>query len=163
MRIAEETPDRLTLEEKPWVIGGVLAFLIVVLLLIALLNLGSNNWLALGMTLAAALLGGAFVAFVRRVIVIFDRTAGAVVIRTASVMGQTEATYPLSDIRGASVQTSVSRTSNKGTGRNTVSKTHRPVLHLPGGDIPLTEVYSGGDSADRMAEAVIRWLGLPAA
>ncbi|MCX7288686.1 MAG: hypothetical protein NTW20_14330 [Rhodobacterales bacterium] len=161
MRIVEETPDRLTLEDRPWVLGTVLAIVILVMALIALLTVAENIWLGLGMALGAALFGAAFVAFVRRVIVIFDRRAGAVVIRTASLTGQTEATHPLADIRGAGVDTSISRSTSQGSGRSSVSTTHRTILHLPDGDVPLTEVYSGGDAAARMAEAVNRWLGTP--
>jgi hypothetical protein len=156
MKIAEDTPDRLTLESRPWVLGSVLALVILLMLAIALASLAESLWLAFGMTLGAGLFGVCFVAFVRRVIVIFDRTAGAVVIRTASLLGQTERTLRLADIHEAAVDTSISRSTG---GRSTVSRTHRPVLRTPEGEVPLTQVYSGGDGAARMAEAINRWLG----
>jgi hypothetical protein len=158
MKIAEETPDRLTLESKPWVLGSVLALVILVMLAIALATVAENAWLALGMALGAGLFGICFVVFVRRVIVIFDRPAGAVVIRSASLLGQTERTLPLADIREAAVDTSVSR-STRSNGRVSVSHTHRPVLRTAEGEVPLTDIHSGGDGAARMAEAINRWLG----
>jgi hypothetical protein len=162
MRIAEETPVRLTLESRPWVLGSVLALVILLMLAIALATVAQNGWLALGMALGAGLFGICFVVFVRRVIVIFDRAAGAVVIRSASLLGQTERTLPLAEIREAAVDTSISRSTGS-NGRSTVSRTHRPVLRTPGGEVPLTEVYSGGDGAGRMAESINRWLGAAAA
>lgn len=158
MRVAEDRPDRLTLEARPWVLGSVLAGVILLFCAIALATFKENVWLGFGMLLGAALFGAAFLAFVRRVIVIFDRTAGAVVIRTASVLGQTERTLPLADIRKAVIETSISRSTSSSGGRSTVSRTHRPVLDTAAGAVPLTEVYSGGNGADLVADAVNRWL-----
>jgi hypothetical protein len=157
MRISDETPDRLTLESRPWVLGSVLIGVILVMVTVALSNLRAEPWLALGMFLGVCLIGVAFVVFVRRVIVIFDRKAGAVVIRTASLMGQSEKTLPLADITGVVVETSISR-SSRSNGRRTVSRTHRPVLETTSGPFPLTEVFSGGNGAARIAETLNRWL-----
>jgi hypothetical protein len=163
MRIANETPDRLTLEARPWVLGSILVIVILFMTLIALLTIRENIWLGLGMALGAGLFGLCFVVFVQRVIVIFDRPAGAVVIRTASLMGQGEETHALANIREAVVDTSISHNSGSGSGSGRVSRTHRPVLRLAaGGEVPLTQIYSGGDGAAQMAEAINRWLGHPA-
>jgi hypothetical protein len=158
MRIAETTPDRLTLEARPWVLGAILIAVILFMLLLAWGTLAEAPWLALGMALGAGLFGLAFVVFVRRVLVIFDRPAGAVVIRTATVLGTSETTLPLATIRSAGVETSVSTTSSSGRR----SQTHRPVLRLHGGarPHPLTEVYSGGQGAAMVAQAINRWLGV---
>ncbi len=94
MRIAHETPDRLTLESRPWVLGSVLALVILLMAAISLSTIGQNLWLGLGMALGAGLFGLCFVVFVRRVIVILDRPAGALVIRTASLTGQRNAASP---------------------------------------------------------------------
>jgi hypothetical protein len=161
MRIAEDRPDRLTLEARPWILGSVLAAVIVIMLAVGLFNLRDDPWLAFAMLLAAGLIGICFVVFVRRVIVIFDRGAGAVVIRTRSVLGQTERTLPLPDVRQVTVETSVTR--SRSNGRSSVSRTHRPVLQTLAGPVPLTEVYSGGNGAERIAEAANRWLGTPQA
>jgi hypothetical protein len=161
MRLADETPDRLMLESRPWLLGSVLIMVITLMLVVAWATLGSEPWLALGMVLGAGLFGVAFVAFVRRVIVIFDRSAGAVVIRTASLLGQTEKTLPLANIRTVVVETSINRSTGSNGRSGSVSRTHRPVLETYDGPVPLTEVYSGGDGATRIAETLNRWLGLP--
>jgi hypothetical protein len=158
MRLATETPDRLTIESRPWVLGSVLVVLIMVMLLVAWTAVGTEPWLGIGMLLGAGLFGVAFVAFVRRVIVIFDRTAGAVVIRTASLMEQGETTLPLADITSVEVETSISRSTGSSGRRGSVSHTHRPVLLTKDGPVPLTEVYSGGNGAREIAEVVNRWL-----
>ncbi len=162
MRVADETPDRLTLEASPWLLGSFLILVILVLLAVALANLASEPWLGFGLTLAAALFGVAFVVFVRRVVVIFDRPAKAVVIRTASFLGQSEQTLRLADVQRAGISTHVSRSHRTGGGRST-SRTHAPVLVTPDGDVPLTQIHSGGDGAERVAKAINRWLGIPSA
>jgi hypothetical protein len=161
MRIAEETPDRLTLESRPWLLGSFLILVIMVMLFVAWVTFAVEPWLGIGMSLGACLFGVAFVAFVRRVIVIFDRAVGAVVIRTASLLGQSEKTLPLADIARVVVETSISRSTGSNGRRGSVSRTHRPVLETGSGPVPLTEVYSGGNGAERIAEAVNRWLGTP--
>jgi hypothetical protein len=157
MRIAEDLPERLTLEARPWALGSVLVAAILLFCALSLFTVGQNLWLGLGMALGAALFGLAFVVFVRRIIVIFDRPAQAVVIRTASLLGQTEVTHPLPAIRAAGIETQISANSSTG-GR---SQTHRTVLQFHGGarPEPLTQIYSGGQGAQRMADAINRWLG----
>jgi hypothetical protein len=161
MRIVEATQDRLTLDERPWVLGGILIAVILFMLFLALATFADAPWLGLGMALGAGLFGLCFVIFVRRVIVIFDRPAGAVVIRSASLLGQTETTLPLAGIRGAGVETRVSSSSSSSGGR---SQTHRTVLQFHDGaePHPLTQIHSGGQGADRAAQAINIWLGLRA-
>ena len=139
MRITETSPIRLTLEDRPWLIGSILAVAIMFFLLLALAVWADAPWLGLAFVLGAALFGGAFVAFVRRVIVIFDRDAGAVVIRTASLLGQTEQTHPLAGITQASVETMVNRSAPSSNSRLAAnSETHRVVLQVKGQPVPLT-------------------------
>jgi hypothetical protein len=158
MKIIAESPDRLMLEDRPWILGGILVGVILFFVLIALLTAQGNLWLGLGMGLGAAMFGLAFVVFVRRVIVIFDRGARAVVIRSVSLLGQSEQTLALAHLRGAVVETSISRSSGGGR-RSGTSKTHRPALQTPDGLVPLTQIYSGGPGAERAAAAINAWLG----
>lgn len=158
MQILEISPRRLTLEDRPWVLGIILAVVILFLLFLALATSGQSLWLTFAMLLMAALFGAAFVAFVRRVIVILDRDAGAVVIRSKGVLGQSEATHPLADISHASVETTVSRSTSSNGRRSTTSQTHRTVLHVGDKVVPLTEVYSSGDGAELIAGAINDWL-----
>lgn len=161
MRIVETTPDRLTLESRPWALGIALTLAILIFTGLALASLATEPRLAFGMALGAVLIGAMFVVFVRRVRVILDHPAGAVAIRTATVVGQTERILRLSDITAAGVETTVSRSTRSSNAVASVNHTHRPVLKTATGDVPLTLVYSSGDGAARMAEAINRWLGRP--
>ncbi len=131
--------------------------MIVVLAGVALFLLRENGWVSLGLGGAAALVGVLFVVFVRRVLVIFDRGAGAVVIRTATLLGQTEKSLALADIQGCEVETSRS-TSRDSDGRRSTSTTHRPVLRTASGPVPLTLISTSGGGASRVAEAINRWM-----
>lgn len=161
MRVLEISPQRLVLEDRPMVLGIILAVVIVLLAFLALVTARESGWIALALTLMAALFAGAFVLFVRKVTVIFDREVGVVVIASKSVMGQKESSRPLSDLARASVETSISRSTSSNGGRATTSRTHRTVLHFGDETVPLTLVFSGGDRADRAARAINDWLGQP--
>lgn len=158
MRITETSPARLTLEDRPWLIGSILAIAILFFLLLAMAVWADAPWLGLAFLLGAALFGVAFVAFVRRVIVIFDRAAGAMLVRTASLLGQSEATYPLSDIQRAEVETTVNRSTSSDSRQRLTSETHRTVLQVAGQAVPLTQVSSSGDGAALAAKAINDWL-----
>jgi hypothetical protein len=156
MRVIETSSDRLILRSRPWGLGGILIFVILLLLLIAWGTFQDEPWLGLIFLAVALAAGGLFVLFVRQVVAILDRPAKAVVIRSASLLGQTETTLPLASIKGATVEISTSVSSSGGR-----SRTYRPALRLKGGqpNLPLTEVYSGGPGADQVAEAINDWLG----
>ncbi|WP_374429140.1 hypothetical protein [Tabrizicola sp.] len=157
MQVTQETPARLVLEQRPWVLGAVLGVCIVILLALAMVLWRESAWLTLGFGLAALLLAVCLVLFVQRVIVIFDRAAGAMVIRTRSLMGEDEKTLPLTDILRAEVETSRS-TSTSNDGNLSVSVTHRTVLVTGAGPLPLTQSSSAGASAEVNAAAINRWL-----
>jgi small-conductance mechanosensitive channel len=78
MQILEILPRRLTLEDRPWVLGIILAVVILFLLFLALATSGQSLWLTFAMLLMAALFGAAFVAFVRRVINLFINPTPAI-------------------------------------------------------------------------------------
>lgn len=161
MKILQHDPDRLTLEERPWILGVILIVVILIFLLFAVATIGDNVWLGLGMVLGAAMFGMAFAVFVVRVIVIFDRSAAAVVIRSAGLFGQKEKTLPFADLRSAVVETSISHSTGSSSGgrRRGTTMTHRPSLQTAQGVVPLTEVYSGGKGAERAVAAINEWLG----
>ncbi len=140
MRIVQNTPDRLVIEDKPIILSAVLGLFILLLLGIALLTFSAEPWVALGALVGAVLLGGCLAVFVRRVFVAFDRSVGAVVIRTATLLGQTEQQLHLTDLAGAEVETTTSIDDhNQATGRTLL---HRPALRLADArpNLPLTEI-----------------------
>jgi hypothetical protein len=157
MKLIEDTPARLVVEDRPWIIGTALTLSILLCLALAMGLYRESGWLTLGFGLASLLLVVLFVVFVRRVIVIFDRDARALVIRTRSLTGDSKTALALADVTGAEVETSRS-TSTSNDGSRSVSVTHRPVLTTRTGPIPLTQVYSSGSGAETIAAAVNRWL-----
>lgn len=159
MKVLEQSPDRLVIEENPVLLGCILAIAILIPAAIGLTMLASGSLQGLWMLGVAAFLGIPFVVFLRRVRVILDRSAGTVIIRTASLLGQSEQQLDIADIRKVEVETSVNRSASS-NGRRSTSYTHRVVLHLPDRVVPLTEVFSGGDGAEKAAEAIRAWLGL---
>lgn len=140
------------------VLGVILVVVIVFLAFLALVTVGESGWIALVLALMAALFTGAFVLFVRKVTAIFDREAGVVVIASKGVLGQTETSHSLPNLSRAGVETSISRSTSSNGGRATTSRTHRTVLHIGEETVPLTLVYSGGDGAERAANAINDWL-----
>jgi hypothetical protein len=156
MNVKETTPERLTIESRPWLLGAVLIVVIVMLAGIALFMLSENAWVSLGLGGAAALIAVMFVIFVRRVLVIFDRAAGAVVIRTATLLGQKEQSLPLADVRHARVESF--RSTSPSGGRSSTRTTHRPVLETTKGPVPLTLISTSGNGAETVAIAINRWL-----
>lgn len=151
MRLRTETAQLLVLEDRPILIALLLsAFLLIDIA--AVFGLASQGeWAGVGMLgLGIPLMLAGFVFFVRRTIVFFDRGAGLVTIRVASLIGQKEDSLPLSDVIGAEAE------------RNPSSKggsTARPVLLLTEGrKRPLLSVSTSGRGPGRAAAAINRWL-----
>ncbi len=158
MRIAENTGDRLVVEDRPWAIGIGFAAAILLLAGFGFARLFAGTEGAGVLLFGALLCGVGFGAFVRRTIAIFDRPAGAVVWREASVFGAQERTIPLREIAGVEVEAGRGVRSSR-RGRRT--PTCRPVLRLTGAaaPLPLNRTFVSGDGAARVAEAVTEWLG----
>lgn len=154
MKVTRDTPDQLILDDTPWLVGLVLAAMILACAAIGLSLLGSGHagrGLAI-LGFGLPFLGLFFGLFVRRNQLILDRVAGKVIHRRATVLGRTEVVHYLDNLDRAIIQTS--------RGKN--GDTYRMTLVLSGGmDAglhPFTRVYSSGRGARRGAEAVNRWL-----
>ncbi|QYK42642.1 MAG: hypothetical protein KF887_05910 [Paracoccaceae bacterium] len=152
MRVRQDTPERLVLEDRPWVMGIAMAGGVLIFVAVAITTLAEAPWLAVGMLGGAALFGGIGAVLIRRSIAIFDRAAGAMVWREVRIGATREETVALRDIRAAVVQTG----STGGSG----ATTRRCALRVDGRAevLPLTVVYSSGSGAVQAAEAVNRWL-----
>ena len=107
MRIREATPERLVIEDRPWILAICLSLLVLGFAGAALFFLTIGDWLGtVVMAFGLFVMTGILAASVQRVIVFLDRPAGVVLIRSRSVFGLTEKSLPLSDLEGAEVQTS---------------------------------------------------------
>ena len=153
MKVLSTTPDRLTLGARPWALGAGIGLAAIVAAGFALSYLQKGDTPgAIMAAIAFAFCISAFLAFVRRVIVFLDRPSGLIVLREATVFGQTETTRPLQGLRLAEVDTNAARNSDD-------ADTHRPVLRFDDGSIlPLTTVFVSGNGAARAAAAVNEWL-----
>ena len=153
MKVRTNTDTALTLDDRPWFLGAgiTLAALVALGFGMSYLIVGDFGGailclLALGMCLMA------FVAFVRRTMAFLDRGTGRVVVRVASVFGETESGAALADVRGAEVDTKVAV-------RSKDRDTHRPVLRLADGKaLPLREVFISGGGAAETVDLVNGWL-----
>ena len=154
MRIKTETPELLVLEDRPLLIALLLSAFLLIDVAVVFGLARQGEWAGVGMLgLGIPLMAAGLVFFVRRTIVFFDRAAGQVTIRVASLIGQKDDSLPLAEVTGAEVQ------------RNPSSKggsTARPVLVLTGGrKRPLLSVSTSGLGPSRAAAAINRWLGRP--
>lgn len=154
MKVLGETTDRLTLGDRPWLLGLAIAAGAVATLGVSLSYLLQGDipgalMAALGFLVCLL----AFASFVRRTIVFLDRPTGRVVVRVASVFGQSETSAALAEVLRAEVDTKQASNSDD-------QDTHRPILRLAnGGTLILRETLVSGGGAARVVEVVNRWLG----
>ncbi|HSF64001.1 MAG TPA: hypothetical protein VLA78_06420 [Paracoccaceae bacterium] len=161
MKTREDSAARLMLEDRPVVMGAVMAAMVLLFAGGGVVMLGQDTGLGLALLGGAAFWGLILAVFVRRTLLILDAPSGLVVLRVASVTGQTERTWPLAALRGAEVESMRSTTSGK-----KASMTYRCVLTFddpPGARVPVTEAYSGGQGAAQAAGSVNGWLSRPQA
>ena len=159
MKVAHNTPDQLILDDRPWLLGGLLVLLILIFAGFGLQALLAGRGAGLLGLAGAALWGVALVVFVRRTTVTFDRGAGQITRHVKSLRRATTTLWPLSGVSKADIETRLSRNSGK-HGKGRVTPMHRPVLHWTDGSpaTPLMEVYVNGDGASETAAAINRWL-----
>lgn len=159
MKVIEHTPARLVVEDRPWVVGVGFAAAILLLAGFGLTRLVSSGEGARLLLFGAALCVVGFCAFVRRTIAIFDRPAGAMVWREASVFGAQDRTVALHQIEAVEVEAGRGVRSSR-RGRRT--PTHRPVLRLAGVEtLPLNRTFVSGDGPAQVARTVADWLREP--
>jgi len=157
MKILQDTPDRLVIEDRPVVLAWILVGMIVATAAASLWLLTEGDWTGLWLSLAPAGFALAFVVFVVRVQATFDRSAGVITIETSSLRRRMNDVVPLAEVRRADVQTYLSKMS--GPGRKE-TKMSRPVLQIEGAPDPrpVMETYTAGSGAAEAAGAINRWL-----
>jgi hypothetical protein len=152
MKVLHQSDTILMLEDRPWLIGILMIAMALVFAFGAMALIGSGE-----------ILGGVFVGligvgvpvllgalFVQRVRLTLDRQSGLVTRTRRSVLGLTQATYPLHRLKGAQVDAS---TDSDGT-------TYRMELRLvdPPETVPFTTYYTSGKRPQKVADAVEAWL-----
>jgi hypothetical protein len=160
MKATMDTPHRLVLDDKPWLLGGMLIVAILVCVGAAMSILAAGNPGGLVLLGGGAMFGLAFVVFVRHTHVVFDRHAGVLTRRETTLRGTTERHVSLDRVRFAGIETTYSRR-RKGRARTAMN---RPVMHLRGDPeeiMPLNKVHVAGPAAREAADIINRWLGVP--
>jgi hypothetical protein len=151
MQIKVDTPERLVITDRPVVIATILLGVLVILIGFAMATAVAGEWTVAAILLVVmAILGGLSAVFIRRSDLILDRPTATVHLHSSTLLGKTWLSWPLSDLAGATVQSSRSEDSGM---------TYRPALLLTDGRThPLTPVYTSGQGANRAVAAIQRWL-----
>ncbi|UWQ91053.1 hypothetical protein K3727_20295 [Rhodobacteraceae bacterium M382] len=157
MKVTRNTPDQLILSDTPWLIGIMLVFFILAFVGPGLAIVSTGVWAGLIFVVFGGGMGvAAFCVFVRRVQVIFDRSADKIILRRQSVFGYTAVEHRLSDLSHAVTETTTSRRDGR------TRTLHRPVLVLDdgmsAGHHPIVASYTSGAGAQRLTDAVNAWL-----
>ncbi len=157
MKIVRNQPDILILQSAPWVLGGVLVAVIILLTGLGLhLMAGGNTGAAiLCFAFGPGFTGLFFIMFVRRDDLVLDRQRNLVELYHANVLGHQTTQHSLHHLRRAIVQ---SRRTRHG------DPAYRAVLELDNGvhrdTAPVTEIFVDGPDAERDVAAINRWLGV---
>ena len=102
MRVTRNHPDQLILSDTPWFIAIMLSLFILVFVGVGVALVLDGIWAGLIFALGGGGIGAVvFVAFVRRVQVIFDVSSDTITIRRRSVLGYSEVQHKLSNCSGA--------------------------------------------------------------
>ena len=147
MKVVEESPGRLVLQDGPWLVwlvgvlfigGGLVAFF------------SNEKIFGGGFVLAGVAL---ILGFANTVTSEFNRTTGRFRRSTRGLLRNREISHPLSEITAIDVVASPS---------GNPSRAYRLVLRLASRErVPLTPSFSSGkDDKERMADTVRRFLGL---
>ncbi len=151
MHIKLDTPERLVLTDRPMVLAISLSTVLVILIGFAMAAAAQGEGTVAAILLAVtAVVAGIAAVFIRRCDLILDRPSATVHLHSSTLLGKSWLNWPLSDVTGATVQSS--RNEDSGI-------THRPALTLTNGlTHPLTPVYTSGQGANRTVAAIQRWL-----
>lgn len=155
MKVLHDTPDRLILDETPWLIALLLAGFVLVFVGAGLFIMSENLLFGLAFGGFGGIVGCVVMAvMVERLQIIFDRTAGTVTIRRKSMRRYTQVSHALDNLSHAELETTVS---SKG---DTLA---RAVLILSrgmsAGRHPLNATYSNLSGPPQMVAAINTWLG----
>lgn len=155
MKVIHRTDSLLMIEDRPWLIGGLMVFMALIFLF------GSMALFSAGEILGGTLIGlvgvgvplliGALM--VVRVRLVFDRAAGTLTRISRSVRGLKREDYPLDRLVEAQLGAS---TDSDGTA-------YRLELQLRGPSeiVPFTTYYTSGRRPERLIVAVNDWLTTP--
>ncbi len=147
MTILRNMPQHLILAHAPWLLGGGLIVCMIACAAAGLaLIAGGETAGLLTVLVGAGVPLCIFALAVKRDQVIFDSIAGTVTVQRRTLLGYRSATYPLTNVRRAEVET--------------FSDTARATLtfHDTTSPYPLVEAYVSGNGAQQATDAINDWL-----
>ncbi len=152
--MTRNTPNQLIIADVPWLIGAMLIAFILIFVGAGFAMLADGEWWGILFGLFGGGMGAiAFVLFVRRVQIIFDRANDSIVVRRRSVFGYSQAKLKLSDLDRAILEHS---TNSDG------DHVERPTLVFGGGPkaghFPIVDAYTNTGGPKRLVNAVNDWL-----
>lgn len=151
MSVKRNTPDQLIVADIPWFMGLGLTLVILIFVGVGLSIVTSGDWTGIMFIVIGGGVGAlAFIGFVRRVQVIFDRSTDQITVRRQSVFGYSEDIHRLSELKGVTLEES---RSTKG------ALLYRPTLLMNGDRVPIVESYTNTRGPQRLAQAIEDWLG----
>lgn len=153
MKVVENTPDLLIVEDTPWLTASLFAFFTILMSGIALFALPDGD---LGVALfAVAVAAGLFLLLnlvIERTRVFFDGRRNRVSVRRQSAKDTRTMTYGLDHLAGSEVEALTIRG----------VKVHRVVLQFNGGPeaepVPISKTYSNSSQHDIVSEIINAWL-----
>ncbi|ASM73507.1 MULTISPECIES: hypothetical protein [Roseobacteraceae] len=154
MKVLHDTPDRLILDETPWLIALLLAGFILVFVGSGLFIMSENLLFGLAFAVFGGGIGAVVMAMlIERLQIIFDRHAGTVTIRRKSMRRYTQVSHNLDNVSHAELETTIG---SKG------DKLSRPVLvitkGMSEGRHPLITAYSNLSGPPKIVAAINGWL-----
>ena len=164
MKIKRNTPDLLIAGETPWFIAFMLSFFILVFAGIGIGLISTGVWAGLVFLVFGGGLGvGGMAAFVERLQLIMDASAGTLTMRRRTIFSYNETVIPLDDVIRAGTESGKSGSaSDFDKPRQTVSRLAFEVRDGSGTGsttiVPMTEVMSNGQGAARVTRAANEWL-----
>jgi len=153
MKVTNNSPDLLIVEDRPWLFGVLLAGGALAPAGGGIAALLKGEITGLFFILGSAFLMLFFYFFVRRTQAVFHARQGWMEIRQRTLFGYTKIRHDIAEIERAIIETSTD-----GDG----GATHRVTFIIPSGQSagrhPLTQVYSSGNGAANVTRAINSWL-----
>ena len=151
MKVKRNTESQLIIANIPWLIGSFLVIFILIFVGIGLGMVFSGEWAGLIFVLAGGGVGAlCFIAFVRRMQMIFDRPSDTILIRRRSVFGYSQTRLKLSELDRVTIETS---TTSKG------ARVTRPTMIMTDKTrIPIVAAYTNTGGPERIRDAITDWL-----
>ncbi|HIP24480.1 MAG TPA: hypothetical protein EYG79_12945 [Rhodobacteraceae bacterium] len=157
MKMSQNTPDLLIIDDRPWLLGGILIGFITIFTGIGVAMLFAGLLAGIVMFLIAGSVFAAFYFLVERTQLVLDARTGQLEIRKKSMRRMKRSAHALKDLRHTTVEARVS-TGSTGAGSNI----SRLILVMREGhgetNTPLTSALTSGGAAEKISPIVNAWL-----